>query len=175
MKLLTLLAAVCLWAAPFDHPSFYGIPFNSISGNAINTQSLRGKTVLVTVLGKGVTSSPFIRFLDSLQRTTANVKILLVPTTDFGDSIRTAALSKLQQDLQLTITSEMHVKRANGTEQHPLFAWLTNVISNRHFDMDAKEEGVCFIIGANGILYSVLPSNTPQAIISAAVKQQFQE
>jgi glutathione peroxidase len=175
MKHLIILLSFLFFASTGEVSGFYGIKFNDINGNLINTNAYQGKKVIVTLLGINTTSMMVVRYLDSVQRAHTDWRVVAVPTGEFGADITLTTLINLQKTLKLTITQPLKVRRINGSNQHPFFAWLTDVAKNKHFDMDADEEGKAFIISGKGTLYSVLSRQTPKALIGQILNAPFDE
>ncbi|MEI9942914.1 MAG: hypothetical protein WDN26_01715 [Chitinophagaceae bacterium] len=151
---------------------FYDISFETLEGATVQTSAYKGKKIVIAVISASQESLPLIHYLDSLQRTTDSIKVIAVPTGDFGGNVNLADLSNLKANLGIVITKPLSVK-IESTGQHPLFAWLTDMQQNKHFNMDVAGEGQVFIISAQGTLYSVLPKSTPTRIITRIVSQSF--
>jgi glutathione peroxidase len=159
----------------FSSNSFYEINFETLDGNIINTTSCQGKKTIITVVSANAAASDLITYLDSVQQANTNIQVIAVPTADFGGNINLPDLITLKNNSSIIITKPFKVKKTNGEQQHPLFAWLTKSSENNHFDMEVEGEGQLFIVSGLGTLYSVLPKNTPRTIVNRVINQPFAE
>jgi glutathione peroxidase-family protein len=171
MKLLFLFLGLTI-LKPTEGTGFYDIQFKTIDGTIVNTSAYQGKKVIVAVVSASAQNLSLIEFLDSMQKN-SSVQVIAVPTGDFGGSIKASDLKSLKKNLSIVVSEPLSVKKANTAAQHSLFAWLTRVSENHHFDMDVTGEGQVFIVSAKGTLYSVLPNITPHPVISKIVNQPF--
>lgn len=91
------------------------------------------------------------------------LKIIGVPSYEDGytnaqkNSLRQWYRTKL--DSSIVITEGMKTRKTSSN-QAPLFAWLTNVAQNGHFDEDVTGPGMKFFIRENGELFGVLKQRT---------------
>jgi hypothetical protein len=129
----------------------------------------------MAVVSANAAGLKMVRLLDSVQSANDSIRAIAIPTGDFNGVVSTQDLRDLKKNISIVITKPLKVKRANGAQQHPLFAWLTQSSENSHFNMDVVGEGQLFIVSAKGTLYCVLPNNTPQKYINKAINQPFTE
>ena len=63
-------------------------------------------------------------------------------------------------DTSILITDGIYTHKTSGTQQHPLFTWLTSSEGNEVFDIDAASPGFKYFINGRGELYAVLHPHT---------------
>lgn len=174
MKFLFLYLSMILLNVP-GGSGFYDIKFESLDGTLIKTSSYQGKKVVVAVVSANAAGVSLVRYLDSVQKANAGVRVIAIPTDDFRGSVNVQDLKDLKKNLGILVTKPLRVKKSNATLQHPLFVWLTQAKENKHFDMDVDGEGQVFVISAKGTLYSVLPKDTPKDVIGKIINQSFND
>ncbi|WP_276504887.1 hypothetical protein [Terrimonas pollutisoli] len=173
MKLLFLYISTILISATSG--DFYDIKFETIEGSIIKTSAYQGKKIVVAVVSGNTAGVALVRYLDSVQKETANLQVIAIPTDDFDGSISTQDLKELKKNISIVVTRPLKVKKANASLQHPLFQWLTLVQQNQHFDHDVEAEGQVFVVSAKGTLYSVLPKDTPAKVLLMVINEPFKE
>jgi glutathione peroxidase len=157
--------------------SVYNIQVQTIDGNNVSLSSYQGKKIIAIEFKTVNPDSAQLRYLDSLQTGSSSIRVIAVPAIDFGGTVSEENLRNLRASLGLhfLITKPAAVKKTAGSGQHPLFKWLTHVNDNGHFDNEVEVPGQFFIIGTNGILYSLLRKETPHNVVSAVLSQQVNE
>lgn len=176
MKKITLYFG--FFFLPFSfQSSIYDLQIESISGNNISMSSYANKKILITTISSVSPDIIQIEYLDSLQNSDSALRIIAVPAKDLGGSGNDAILALLADSLgiDITITKSAYVKKSAGSNQHPLFRWLTDVNENSHFDMDVEAIGQLFIVSRNGVLYSVLGNDVPVEILSQILSQNVNQ
>jgi glutathione peroxidase-family protein len=173
MKLLFLYMSLLLLISMRTADGFYDISFQSLDGSVIRTSSYEGKKVVIGVVSGSAAGVKLAKYLDSVQKANPAMQAIAIPTGEFDGSIKAQDLRELKKDISIIIAQPLKVRKANGTQQHPLFAWLTHSSGNKHFNIDVTGEGQLFFISAKGTLYAVLPSNTPYKAISKVMNQSF--
>jgi glutathione peroxidase-family protein len=155
--------------------SIYDIQVKSVQGNTISMSSYVNKKILVTVINSTAPNAGRLRYLDSLQNADTSLKVIAVPAKEFGGIGNDAALAALHNSLglQILITKSAFVTRGAGSNQQPLFKWLTNVNNNTHFDTDVEATGKFFIISRTGVLYSILSTEVPANVLSQVLNQSI--
>ncbi len=154
---------------------FYEIKFESLDGTTIQTSFYKGKKVVIAVVSANTAGVNLVRYLDSIQKTNANVQVIAIPTNDFDGSVAVQDLKDLKKNLTIVVAKPLKVRKVNASLQHPLFVWLTQSKENKHFNMDVDAEGQVFVISAKGTLYSVLSKDTPNEVISKVMNTSFNE
>jgi glutathione peroxidase-family protein len=155
--------------------SFYDIKFESLDGTVIKTSSYQGKKVLVAVVSGNTANASLVHYLDSVQKSATSVQVIAIPTNDFQGSVSMQDLKDLKKNLSIIVAKPVKVRKTNGSFQHPLFLWLTQAKENHHFNIDVEGEGQLFFVSAKGTLYSILPKDTPLAVVSKVINQPFNE
>jgi glutathione peroxidase-family protein len=165
-----ILLAVFLWAG-----SVYDINIELVaSGQPVSLSSFAGKKVIITSFSADNPDTVQLRFLDSLQAADTSLQIIAVPAIDSSNTFSDQSIANLQDSLLLNfiITKSASVSKDAGSNQQALFHWLTNAAENGHFDADVTGPGQLFIISRSGILYSVLESNVPVAVLTSVLSQE---
>ena len=152
---------------------FYDFQLETIEGAIIKTSSFRGKKVVIAVVSAEQKAMRLIDYLDSTQKANDSIRVIAIPTGDFKGNVNTQAIKDLKKRISIIVTKPMKVTKESGANQHALFSWLTKRTENTHFDMDVSGEGQLFVISAQGTLYSVLPNQTPERIITRVIHQSF--
>lgn len=70
------------------------------------------------------------------------------------DSLKQWYRSILSMDV--IVTEGMYTRKTSGSQQHPLFKWLTDKSKNNHFDNDVTGPRDKFIVWSDGELTGVL-------------------
>lgn len=153
----------------------YSVP--KMEGGSYSLSSCQGKKVLVInlPLQQNTTTDSLLYSLDTLaQAHQAQFKVVAVPAREDGyspaqkDQLLQWYRSKLGE--YIILTDGLYTRKSSGTQQHPLFQWLTKVSSNGVFDIDVQGPGFKFFANAQGKLYAVL---RPQSRISGISVQKI--
>jgi glutathione peroxidase-family protein len=174
MKILFLYLKMILISVP-SASSFYDIKFETLDGTIIRTSSYQGKKVVIGIVSGNAAGLSLVKCLDSVQKANSAIQAIAIPTGDFDGSIKAQDLKELKKNISIVVTQPLKVKKGNGSLQHPLFVWLTDEKENQHFNKDVAGEGQVFLVSAKGTLYSVLPTETPRAVIGKVINQPFND
>jgi len=172
MKLLLFLALS--FSGLFADSSFYDMQFETLDHQTIQTSSLQGKKVIITIVDAENPDTTQLQFLDSVKRTSINLEVIGVLTEDFGKKAKLNEVKKLTRNMQLQISQPMKVKKG-AAGQHQLLQWLTTAKENQHFDVDIKSEGQFFLVSGKGTLYAVLLKDTPKEAVNKVLNQPFDQ
>lgn len=171
-----ILPAAALITVLWWQGSIYNIDVQPIEGGSpVSLSSFANKKIVITTIRSVNPDTAQLNFLDSLQRADTSLKVIAVPSTDIGGAGNDNTIAGLKAALSLgfIITRSARVQKNAGSDQYPLFKWLTHVNENGHFDMDANATGQLFVVSRNGILYSVLGSDVPAAILAQVLNQNI--
>jgi len=171
-----LFSTVILLSIFFGQDSVYDIDIQLVaSGQPVSMYSFANKKILIATINSVNPDTVQFRFLDSLQAGDTSLIVIAVPVIAGNDAVNDRIIADLQNSMALDfiITKSTRVKKNEGTNQHSLFRWLTNVTGNGHFDTDVGGPGQFFIISRSGILYSVLENNVPPQILTDVLKQEL--
>lgn len=155
--------------------NFYNQRLQTIDGNTINTSIYQGKRVVIVVINATTPNVTQLQYLDSIENSNALIKVIAIPTEDFGAAANIPTLNNLQKTTGFTVTTPLKVKKNGSQAQSPLFSWLTNSVQNTHFDNDADGEGQLFIVSEKGTLFAVLAKNAPLDVVGKVINQPFSE
>jgi hypothetical protein len=174
MKLfLTSIILLAASAGLRAQGGIYGITFSDMGGIQHTVGDYQGQKIWLVVLPATQTGvdSAFLQRVDSVALANAGqVKTVCVPSYEDGysDSLQ-AALQPFYVGLlgtSVTITQGMYTHQASGGQQHPLFAWLTHVSGNTHFEEEVGGAGEMYFVDTQGSLYGVYG---PEAMYSNKV------
>ena len=144
--------------------SIYEISIEKADGTGLALDQFQEKKMLVVILPSMQSDSGtiFLQQLDSVSKAQTNYVFIAVPSYEEGynDAVATETQQWYRSivDTQVLITKGMYTHKI-GNSQHPLFAWLTNINLNTHFDEDVQGEGSKFFINENGELVGELWGN----------------
>lgn len=176
MKLLSITGFTLLLAGLSALPGIYDYTVPKIDGGMQPLSAYEGKKMLIVTLPveQTATADSFLYSLDTLANAhTSNLQVIAVPA--YEDGYTPAQKNQLTQWYQsklgtgIFITEGLYTRRTSGTQQHPLFKWLTDATENSHFNMDVTGPYYKFFVKADGSLYGVLES--PIKISSKAVNK----
>jgi glutathione peroxidase-family protein len=153
--------------------SIYDISVRAIDGDLINMSTLKNKKILITVIKAQNPDFKQLQYLQALQNVDTALKIITVPSLDFGGNGETGELASLKKSMALNfiILKPVFTRKNMGNNQHPLLKWLTSANENVHFDVDVKSVGQYFIINTKGELYSVLEKDVPANVLEEILHQ----
>ena len=145
----------------------YTYSVTSIEGTNKPLAAYQGKKLLVITLPTQQNSSndSLLHSLDSLRAAnTGTLVIIAVPAYEDGytpaikSSLQTWYRSVLNTDI--IITEGLYTRKTSGSQQHPLFKWLTDKNYNGHFDLDVSGPRSKFVVWTGGELIGVLAAAT---------------
>lgn len=143
--------------------SIYDIEINALNGESINLEDYKGKYILfVNVASK----CGFTGQYDELQKLYDTYKdklmVIGVPCNQFGSqepgtASEIQAFCKLNYGVTFLMTEKVDV---NGTNQHPLYQWLTQKIKNGSSSSTVKWNFQKYLVNPNGQLVDYFYSIT---------------
>ena len=169
MKELNFIALFFLTTILVSETGLYDHSVPKIEGGSQNLSIYQGKKILVITLPiqQNASADSLLYSLDTLAIAHASdFKVIAVPAYEDGyvDTMKNQLLSWYRSKLgsYILITDGLYTRKTSGSQQHPVFKWLTHVSENGVFDVDvdAEEPGSKFFISASGKLNGVLKSKT---------------
>jgi len=176
MKLLSITGFTLLLAGLSALPGIYDFTVPKIDGDLQPLSVYGGKKMLIVTLPvqQTATADSFLYSLDTLANAhTSDLQVIAVPS--YEDGYTPSQKNQLAQwyhsklGTGIVITEGLYTRKTSGTQQHPLFKWLTDATQNSHFSMDVTGSGFKFFVKGDGALYGVLES--PIKIGSKAVNK----
>jgi hypothetical protein len=142
MKLfLSILFSVHILLATGIHN--FSVP--KIDGGNQSLYAYQGKKNFLVRLPiiQNTSADSILYFLDTLAAARANtLKVITVSAYEDGFTAAQKKQFKLWYNSKLAsnilITDGLYTRKASGTQQHPLFKWLTNATQNEVFDIDTS-------------------------------------
>lgn len=160
--ILTLLSFLSLYAATAQN-TVYNYNFPLAEGGTQSTASFAGKKILIITLPVVQTApaDSLLFQLDTLASAhSATLKVIAVPALEdgFTEANKPQLLQWYRSKLSNTVlvSDGLRVRKSSGSQQHPLFKWLTDITQNEVFDIDADGPGYKFFANSSGVLYGVL-------------------
>lgn len=150
-----------------------------IEGGNQSLSAYQGKKILILTLPlqQSSTADSMLYSLDTLSAARiSSLKVIAVPS--YEDGYTAAQKTTLQQwyrsklGSQVIITDGLYSRSTSGTQQHPLFSWLTTLSKNENFEIDVAGPGYKFFVNGSGQLIGVLRPHTK--ISSMAVQKTLQ-
>lgn len=150
----------------------YDISVPTLNGTTLNMNALSGKKIVVVEFDAATYDKAQLLTLDSLQRGNVNIQVIAVPAKDFSEvSVQSVQTLVTSLNVLFVVTQPGYVKKSAGSNQHPIFQWLTHASANTHFDNDADQPGQIYIISEKGEVYAVLRSGTNNSLLKRLVMQ----
>ena len=158
MKKIIFSIIICWPFVLFSQNDLYSISFKDLNNKNVSLSSLNGKKMIVVIADALNPDQKQLRSLDTLCSNNSNVKVVVVPVSDFSTGESTAALSEVLGQLrsQFIIAKVSKGKKGSGEEQQPLLKWLTHKQDNQHMDTDIEESGQMYVINEKGTLYAMM-------------------
>ena len=103
--------------------------------------------------------------LDSL-RATYSGSLIIIGVPSYEDGYTPAIKNTLTTwyrsilNMEVVVTDGLYTRKTSGSQQDPLFKWLTNKDKNGHFDQDISGQKNKFFIWTDGELTGVLGTQT---------------
>lgn len=178
LKLILIFSSFLLTSAVCVE-SIYTHSVTSIEGTNKPLTAYQGKKLLIITLPIQQSSSndSLLHSLDSLRAVhTGSLVIIAVPAYEDGytaqlkESLKQWYRSILSMDI--IVTEGFYTRKTSGSQQHPLFKWLTDKNKNDHFSNDITGPRNKFIVWTNGELIGVL--GAPTRISSSTVNDLLQ-
>lgn len=176
MKKVISLGVFVFFASALFNPGVYNYSVPAPEGGTQPLSAYQGKKILIITLPLVQTTAAdsMLYELDTLGSAHINnLKIIAVPSIE--DGYTAAQQAQLQQWYRsklgnhILITSGVYTRKASGTQQHPLFKWLSTDAQNGMFDIDAAGPGYKYFTDEQGELYGVL---RPQSRAGGATVQR---
>lgn len=147
--------------------SIYSHSVISIEGVNKPLSAYQGKKILIVTLPiqQNASNDSLLHSLDSLQVSYADsIVIIGVPSYEDGytSTIKTSLTQWYRSILNqaIVITEGLYTRKTSGSQQHPLFKWLTDRNKNGHFDKDVEGTRDKFFVWKDGELTGVLGAQT---------------
>lgn len=143
--------------------SIYDYTLPTIEGGNQPLTAYQGKKIVVITLpvSQDASADSLLYSLDTLAaHHSANLKVIAVPAIEdgFTASQKPQLLQWYRSKLgsNILITDGIYTRKTSGSQQHPLFKWLTSSNQNEVFDIDVAGPGYKFFSNSSGQLYGVL-------------------
>lgn len=159
MKQYIFLMSLLLCSSLLAAQGAYNYSVTTASGQNKPLNAYQGKKLFVIVLPTVINTAgdSVLKAVDSFRVAQGNnVQIIAVPAIEYGyNTAQTTVLqnwysSKLGGNI--IITQGLYVKKSSGTQQHPLFKWLTDKNLNGHFNEDVKGPKSKYVVWTDGQL-----------------------
>lgn len=143
--------------------SLYEININTLQGESLNLRDFKGKHILFVNVASKCGFTGQYKDLQELYNThKANLEIVGVPCNQFGgqepgDDKAIASFCERNYGVSFTMTEKINVK---GSEQHPLYKWLTRKEHNGKMTNFVKWNFQKYLISPEGELIDVFYSIT---------------
>ena len=171
LSIIPFIAAAAIWVT-----TIHSFSVTKIEGGSQSLSSFQGKKIMVITLPlvQSAAADSMLYALDTLATAhSSTLKVIAVPAFEDGYTVaqkvqlKTWYRSKLGNGI--VITEGLYTRKTSGTQQHPLFKWLTTVAENEVFNTDTEGPGFKFFADGYGQLYGVLK---PQNKISGSSVQR---
>jgi len=144
--------------------SFYDLSIKSLDGKStIVFSQFKGKKVLLVNVASKCGYTPQYEGLEKLYEANKNKLVIIgFPCNQFlsqesGSAEEIATFCKKNYGVTFPLTEKINVK---GTEQHPVYQWLTNKENNGVKDVTVKWNFGKFLIDEKGQFIEYFPSGT---------------
>ena len=133
--------------------SIYNIEINSLQGNAIDLNEFKGKKIMFVNVASKCGFTPQYRELQELNDTYKDSLVVIgVPCNQFGkqepgDSNEIQEFCEINYGVSFLITEKIDVK---GSEQHPLYSWLTKKSINEKQNSTVKWNFQKYLVNEDG-------------------------
>lgn len=144
--------------------SFYDLSIKSLDGKStINFSQFKGKKILLVNVASKCGYTPQYEGLEKLYEANKDKLVIIgFPCNQFlsqesGSAEEIATFCKKNYGVTFPLTEKISVK---GTEQHPVYQWLTNKDNNGVKDVVVKWNFGKFLIDEKGQFIEYFPSGT---------------
>lgn len=161
-KIVLIIFGSFLFSA-VNTESIYTYSVPTIEGHLKQMSDYQGKKILIVTLPvqQNAAGDSMLFSLDSLRAVHAGtLTVIGVPAYEDG---YTSAIKEQLRDWYMTrldtaviISEGLYTRKTSGTQQHPLFQWLTMKEKNGHFDQDISGVQNKFFVWTDGQLLAVL-------------------
>ena len=151
-----------------NNKTIYDFKVETITGEAFDLASLKGKKVLIVNTASKCGLTPQFEQLEALYQKYKDQNFVIIgfPTNDFmsqdpGSNEEIAEFCKLNYGVTFPMMAKIVVK---GKEKHPLYQYLTEKSQNQIDDFDIEWNFQKFLINENGTIDKVIsPRVLPDA------------
>ena len=133
--------------------SIYNIEINSLQGHAIDLNEFKGKKIMFVNVASKCGFTPQYRELQKLNDTYKDSLVVIgVPCNQFGkqepgNSNEIQEFCEINYGVSFLITEKIDVK---GSEQHPLYSWLTKKSINGKQNSTVKWNFQKYLVNEDG-------------------------
>ena len=132
--------------------SIHSYSFVSLNGDTIELNTFKGKKILFVNVASKCGFTPQYKELQKLNDTYNNIVVIGVPCNQFGkqepgNSNQIQEFCEVNYGVNFLITEKINVK---GSEQHPLYAWLTTKAINGKQNSSVKWNFQKYLVDENG-------------------------
>lgn len=132
--------------------SLYNITINSLQGHPIDLSKFKGRKILFVNVASKCGFTPQYKELQKLNDTYNNIVVIGVPCNQFGkqepgNSNQIQEFCEVNYGVNFLITEKINVK---GSEQHPLYAWLTTKAINGKQNSSVKWNFQKYLVDEDG-------------------------
>lgn len=166
LKLIKIIGCFFLLGAAYIE-SIYSYTIGSLEGNSISLSSYQGKKMLIMTIPtvKDSVNDSLLVEINGLALSHADsVKVIAVPSYEDGYTVERNNELKLWYrsilNPDIIVTEGMYTRKTSGTQQSPLFKWLTDKDKNGHFDQDVFGPMQKFVVWTDGGLSAVMGAPT---------------
>ena len=147
--------------------SIYNHSVTSIEGVNKPLTAYQGKKMLIITLPVQQSSSndSLLHSLDSLRAVHVG-SLVIIGVPAYEDGYNASIKESLKQwyrsilSMDIIVTEGLYTRKTSGSQQHPLFKWLTDKAKNDHFGNDITGPRNKFIVWTDGELIGVLGAPT---------------
>jgi glutathione peroxidase-family protein len=151
---------------------FYGFSYTALNGSTVSTSAYGGKRVIVFAFAGGHPDTSMLLYMDSVYvQHQDSIAVIAFPALDLDSTVTTGGLTNLwaSMHLHMNVAQPVAVQKGSGTNQIPLFQWLTTMDQNTHFGRDVEGDGQLFVISKKGSLYGVIIKNGSRLVLSGVI------
>lgn len=132
--------------------SLYNITINSLQGHPIDLSEFKGRKILFVNVASKCGFTPQYKELQKLNDTYKNIVVIGVPCNQFGkqepgNSNQIQEFCEVNYGVNFLITEKINVK---GSEQHPLYVWLTTKAINGKQNSSVKWNFQKYLVDEDG-------------------------
>jgi glutathione peroxidase len=132
--------------------SLHNITINSLQGHPIDLSEFKGKKILFVNVASKCGFTPQYRELQEINDTYNSLVVIGVPCNQFGkqepgNSNEIHEFCEVNYGVNFLITEKIDVK---GSEQHPLYAWLTTKAINGKQNSSVKWNFQKYLVDEEG-------------------------
>ncbi len=166
MKKLIIIASIFMLSAITVNAqkSFYDFKVRAIDGKEFDLSSLKGKKVMVVNTASKCGNTPQYSKLEALYEKYKDQNFMIIgfPANNFGSqepgtNEEIAQFCEVNYGVTFPMMEKISVK---GSDQHPLYTWLTKESLNGKMDSEVKWNFQKYLIDENGHLVDVIEPKT---------------